>query len=164
MKAISQEQKQAMDQASLTERFLNHPLPRSQGHCNLPFFSAWVSNTGTDRPGAEGWQKVLIPKTYPKVAWEVRGLQSTAVKNFLYWSLKGTWSGGYLGLIRFMFRLGFTTEAIDRIWCGGYYDRYLSILPGASLSTPILVKFREFNFEDYDIPVQEVLTYEGNSW
>ena len=40
MKTISQEQKQAIEQA-LTERLLQHPLlPRSQGYCNLSLFSS----------------------------------------------------------------------------------------------------------------------------
>ena len=42
------------------------------------------------------------------------------------------------------------------------YDRYLEHFAGHTMSTIYPCQVQEFNFENHDIPVQEVLIYEGN--
>ena len=58
--------------------------------------------------------------------------------------------------------LAFTREGYRIGYGGGYYDRYLEHFAGQSLSTIYPCQVQEFNFENHDIPVQEVLIYEGN--
>ena len=45
---------------------------------------------------------------------------------------------------------------------GGYYDRYLTGYKGHTISTLYPFQIQEFIPDDHDIPVQEVLMYEGN--
>ena len=58
--------------------------------------------------------------------------------------------------------LAFTTEGYRIGYGGGYYDRYLEHFAGHTMSTIYPCQVQEFNLENHDIPVQEVLTYEGN--
>ena len=58
--------------------------------------------------------------------------------------------------------LAFTREGYRIGYGGGYYDRYLENFAGQSLSTIYPFQVQEFNLEDHDIPVQEVLIDEGN--
>ena len=58
--------------------------------------------------------------------------------------------------------LAFTREGYRIGYGGGYYDRYLEHFAGHTMSTIYPCQVQEFNSENHDIPVQEVLTYEGN--
>ena len=58
--------------------------------------------------------------------------------------------------------LAFTTEGYRIGYGGGYYDRYLEHFAGHTMSTIYPCQVQGFNLEDHDIPVQEVLIYEGN--
>lgn len=58
--------------------------------------------------------------------------------------------------------LVFTTEDYRIGYGGGYYDRYLIGYKGHTISTLYPFQIQEFIPDDHDIPVQEVLMYEGN--
>ena len=66
MKALSQEQKQAMDRA-LTERFLNHPFyQEAQNIATYLSFPHEFQTQELIKQALKDGKKVLIPKTYPR--------------------------------------------------------------------------------------------------
>ena len=58
--------------------------------------------------------------------------------------------------------LTFTREGYRIGYGGGYYDRYLENFAGQTMSTIYPCQIQTFNPDSHDIPVQEVLIYEGN--
>ena len=166
MKALSQEQKQAMDQV-LTERFLQHPFYQEAKTIAtyLSFPHEFQTQELIEQALKDG-KKVLIPKTYPKGRMEfvVYDPQQLAKTSFGLLEPQGDLEvvePSQIDLIHVP-GLAFTREGYRIGYGGGYYDRYLENFAGQSLSTIYPFQVQEFNLEDHDIPVQEVLTYEGN--
>ena len=166
MKTLSQEQKQAMDQA-LTERFLNHPVyQEAKVIATYLSFPHEFQTQGLIDQALKGGKKVLIPKTYPKGRMEfvVYHPQQLAKTSFGLLEPQGDLEvvePYQIDLIHVP-GLAFTTEGYRIGYGGGYYDRYLEHFAGHTMSTIYPCQVQEFNSENHDIPVQEVLIYEGN--
>ena len=166
IKAISQEQKQAMDQA-LTERFLNHPFYQEAKTIAtyLSFPHEFQTQELIEQALKDG-KKVLIPKTYPKGRMEfvVYDPQQLVKTSFGLLEPQGDLEvvePSQIDLIHVP-GLAFKTEGYRIGYGGGYYDRYLEHFAGQSLSTIYPCQIQDFNSEDHDIAVQEVLIDEGN--
>ena len=166
MKALSQEQKQAMDRA-LTERFLQHPFYQEAKviATYLSFPHEFQTQELIKRMLKDG-KKVLIPKTYPKgrmefVVYDPKQLAKTSFGLLEPQGDLEVVEPSQIDLIHVP-GLAFTTEGYRIGYGGGYYDRYLENFAGHTTSTIYPCQIQEFNLEDHDIPVQEVLTYEGN--
>ena len=166
MKALSQEQKQAMDRV-LTERFLQHPFYQEVKTIAtyLSFPHEFQTQELIKRMLKDG-KKVLIPKTYPKgrmefVVYDPKQLAKTSFGLLEPQGDLEVVEPSQIDLIHVP-GLAFTREGYRIGYGGGYYDRYLEHFAGQSLSTIYPCQVQEFNFENHDIPVQEVLIYEGN--
>ena len=166
MKALSQEQKQAMDRA-LTERFLQHPFyQEAKVIATYLSFPHEFQTQGLIKQALKEGKKVLIPKTYPKGRMEfvVYDPQQLAKTSFGLLEPQGDLEvvePSQIDLIHVP-GLAFTTEGYRIGYGGGYYDRYLEHFTGHTLSTVYPCQIQEFNLENHDIPVQEVLIDEGN--
>ena len=166
MKALSQEKKQAMNRA-LTERFLRHPFYQEAKviATYISFPHEFQTQELIEQALKDG-KKVLIPKTYPKGRMEfvVYDPQQLVKTSFGLLEPQGNLEmvePSQIDLIHVP-GLAFTTEGYRIGYGGGYYDRYLENFAGHSLSTIYPCQVQEFDFENHDIPVQEVLIYEGN--
>ena len=166
MKAISQEQKQAIDQA-LTEQLLQHPFYQEAKTIAtyLSFPHEFQTQELIEQALKDG-KKVLIPKTYPKGRMEfvVYDPQQLVKTSFGLLEPQGDLEvvePSQIDLIHVP-GLAFTTEGYRIGYGGGYYDRYLEHFAGHTMSTIYPCQVQEFNSENHDIPVQEVLIYEGN--
>ena len=166
MKALSQEQKQAVDRA-LTDRLLQHPFYQEAKTIAtyLSFPHEFQTQELIKQALKEG-KKVLIPKTYPKGRMEfvVYNPQQLAKTSFGLLEPQGDLEvvePSQIDLIHVP-GLAFTTEGYRIGYGGGYYDRYLEHFAGHTMSTIYPCQVQEFNSENHDIPVQEVLIYEGN--
>ena len=166
MKTLSQEQKQAMDQV-LTERFLQHPFYQEAKTIAtyLSFPHEFQTQELIEQALKDG-KKVLIPKTYPKGRMEfvVYNPQQLAKTSFGLLEPQGDLEvvePSQIDLIHVP-GLAFTTEGYRIGYGGGYYDRYLEHFAGHTMSTIYPCQVQEFNSENHDIPVQEVLIDEGN--
>ena len=166
MKSLPQEQKQAIDQA-LTERLLQHPFYQEAKiiATYLSFPHEFQTQELIEQALKDG-KKVLIPKTYPKGRMEfvVYHPQQLAKTSFGLLEPQGDLEvvePSQIDLIHVP-GLAFTTEGYRIGYGGGYYDRYLEHFAGHTMSTIYPCQVQEFNSENHDIPVQEVLTYEGN--
>lgn len=166
MKTLSQEQKQAMDRA-LTERFLHHPF--YQEAKNIATYLSFPHEFQTQElieQALKDGKKVLIPKTYPKGRMEFVVYQPQQLVKTSFGLLEPQ---GDLEVVEpyqidliHVPGLAFTTEGYRIGYGGGYYDRYLEHFAGHTMSTIYPCQVQEFNFENHDIPVQEVLIDEGN--
>ena len=166
MKAISQEQKQAIDQA-LTERLLQHPFYQEAEviATYLSFSHEFQTQELIEQTLKDG-KKVLIPKTYPKgrMDFVVYNPQQLVKTSFGLLEPQGDLEvvdASQIDLIHVP-GLAFTTEGYRIGYGGGYYDRYLEHFPGHTLSTIYPCQIQDFIPENHDIPVQEVLIDEGN--
>ena len=166
MKTLSQEQKQAMDRV-LTERFLNHSFYQEAKTIAtyLSFPHEFQTQELIKRMLKDG-KKVLIPKTYPKgrMDFVVYHPQQLVKTSFGLLEPQGDLEvvePSQIDLIHVP-GLAFTTEGYRIGYGGGYYDRYLEHFAGHTMSTIYPCQVQEFNLENHDIPVQEVLIYEGN--
>ena len=166
MKAIPRKQKQAIDQA-LTEGLLQHPFYQEANTIAtyLSFPHEFQTQELIEQALKDG-KKVLIPKTYPKGRMEfvVYNPQQLAKTSFGLLEPQGDLEvvePSQIDLIHVP-GLAFTTEGYRIGYGGGYYDRYLEHFAGHTMSTIYPCQVQEFNFENHDIPVQEVLIYEGN--
>ena len=166
MKTLSQEQKQAMDRA-LTERFLQHPFYQEVKTIAtyLSFPHEFQTQELIKRMLKDG-KKVLIPKTYPKgrmefVVYDPKQLAKTSFGLLEPQGDLEVVEPSQIDLIHVP-GLAFTREGYRIGYGGGYYDRYLEHFAGHTMSTIYPCQVQEFNSENHDIPVQEVLTYEGN--
>lgn len=166
MKALSQEKKQAMNRA-LTERFLRHPFYQEAKviATYLSFPHEFQTQELIEQALKDG-KKVLIPKTYPKGRMEfvVYDPQQLVKTSFGLLEPQGNLEvvePSQIDLIHVP-GLAFTTEGYRIGYGGGYYDRYLEHFTGHTLSAIYPCQVQEFDFENHDIPVQEVLIYEGN--
>ena len=162
MKAVPQKQKIAMDQA-LTERFLNHPVYHEAKvvATYLSFPHEFQTQGLIDQVLKDG-KKVLIPKTYPKgrmefVVYDPQQLKKTSFGLLEPQGDLKVVDASQIDLIHVP-GLAFTREGY-RI---GYYDRYLENFAGQTMSTIYPCQIQTFNPDSHDIPVQEVLIYEGN--
>ena len=166
MKAVPQKQKIAMDQA-LTERFLNHPVyQEAKVIATYLSFPHEFQTQGLIEQALKDGKKVLIPKTYPKGRMEfvVYHPQQLVKTSFGLLEPQGDLEvvePSQIDLIHVP-GLAFTTEGYRIGYGGGYYDRYLEHFAGHTMSTIYPCQVQEFNSENHDIPVQEVLIYEGN--
>ena len=166
MKTLSQEQKQAMDR-DLTERFLQHPFYQEAKviATYLSFPHEFQTQELIEQALKDG-KKVLIPKTYPKGRMEfvVYHPQQLVKTSFGLLEPQGDLEvvePYQIDLIHVP-GLAFTTEGYRIGYGGGYYDRYLEHFAGHTMSTIYPCQVQEFNSENHDIPVQEVLIDEGN--
>ena len=166
MKALSQEQKQALDQ-TLTERLLHHPFYQEAKviATYLSFPHEFQTQELIEQALKDG-KKVLIPKTYPKGRMEfvVYNPQQLVKTSFGLLEPKGELEvveASQIDLIHVP-GLAFTTEGCRIGYGGGYYDRYLEHFTGHTLSTIYPCQVQDFITENHDIPVQEVLIDEGN--
>ena len=166
MKAISQEQKQAIDQA-LTERLLQHPFYQEAKviASYLSFPHEFQTQELIEQALKDG-KKVLIPKTYPKgrMDFVVYNPQQLVKTSFGLLEPQGDLEvvdASQIDLIHVP-GLAFTTEGYRIGYGGGYYDRYLEHFPGHTLSTVYPCQIQDFSPENHDIPVQEVLIDERN--
>ena len=166
MKAIPQEQKQAMDQA-LTERLLQHPFYQEAKviATYLSFPHEFQTQELIEQALRDG-KKVLIPKTYPKgrMDFVVYNPQQLVKTSFGLLEPQGDLEvvdASQIDLIHVP-GLAFTREGYRIGYGGGYYDRYLKHFTGHTLSTVYPCQIRDFIPEDHDIPVQEVLIDERN--
>ena len=166
MKTLSQEQKQAMDRV-LTEGFLQHPFYQEAKTIAtyLSFPHEFQTQELIKRMLKDG-KKVLIPKTYPKGRMEfvTYDPQQLAKTSFGLLEPQGDLEvvePSQIDLIHVP-GLAFTTEGYRIGYGGGYYDRYLEHFAGHTMSTIYPCQVQEFNSENHDIPVQEVLIDEGN--
>ena len=166
MKALSQEQKQAIDQA-LTERLLQHPFyQEAKIIATYLSFPHEFQTQGLIEQALKDGKKVLIPKTYPKGRMEfvVYNPQQLAKTSFGLLEPQGDLEvvePSQIDLIHVP-GLAFTTEGYRIGYGGGYYDRYLEHFAGHTMSTIYPCQVQEFNSEDHDIAVQEVLIDERN--
>ena len=166
MKAISQEQKPAIDQA-LTERLLHHPFYQEAKviATYLSFPHEFQTQELIEQAQKDG-KKVLIPKTYPKGRMEfvVYRPQQLVKTSFGLLEPQGDLEvvdASQIDLIHVP-GLAFTTEGYRIGYGGGYYDRYLKHITGHTLSTIYPCQIQDFSPENHDIPVQEVLIDERN--
>ena len=166
MKAISQEQKQAIDQA-LTERLLQHPFYQEAEviATYLSFSHEFQTQELIEQTLKDG-KKVLIPKTYPKgrMDFVVYNPQQLVKTSFGLLEPQGDLEvvdASQIDLIHVP-GLAFTREGYRIGYGGGYYDRYLEHFAGQTMSTIYPCQIQTFNPDSHDIPVQEVLIYEGN--
>ena len=166
MKTLSQEQKQAMDRV-LTEGFLQHPFYQEAKTIAtyLSFPHEFQTQELIEQALKDG-KKVLIPKTYPKGRMEfvVYHPQQLVKTSFGLLEPQGDLEvvePSQIDLIHVP-GLAFTTEGYRIGYGGGYYDRYLEHFAGHTMSTIYPCQVQEFNSENHDIPVQEVLIDEGN--
>ena len=139
MKALSQEQKRAMDRA-LTERFLHHPF--YQEAKNIATYLSFPHEFQTQElieQALKDGKKVLIPKTYPKGRMEfvVYHPQQLVKTSFGLLEPQGDLEVVELSQIDLIHvpGLAFTTEGYRIGYGGGYYDRYLEHFTGHTLST-----------------------------
>ena len=166
MKALPLEQKQAMDQA-LTDQFLKHPFYQEAKviATYLSFPHEFQTQELIEQALKDG-KKVLIPKTYPRgrMDFVVYNPQQLVKTSFGLLEPQGDLEvvdASQIDLIHVP-GLAFTTKGYRIGYGGGYYDRYLKHFPGHTLSTVYPCQIQEFIPDDHDIPVQEVLMYEGN--
>ena len=166
MKAISQEQKQFIDQ-TLTERLLQHPFYQEAKiiATYLSFPHEFQTQELIEQALKDG-KKVLIPKTYPKgrMDFVVYNPQQLVKTSFGLLEPQGDLEvvdASQIDLIHVP-GLAFTTEGYRIGYGGGYYDRYLEQFSGHTLSTIYPCQIQDFIPENHDIPVQEVLIDEGN--
>ena len=166
MKANPREQKQFIDQA-LTERLLQHPFYQEAKiiATYLSFPHEFQTQELIEQALKDG-KKVLIPKTYPKGRMEfvVYHPQQLVKTSFGLLEPQGDLEvvdPSQIDLIHVP-GLAFTTEGYRIGYGGGYYDRYLEHFAGHTMSTIYPCQIQNFNSEDHDIPVQEVLIDEGN--
>ena len=166
MKALSQEQKQAIDQA-LNERLLQHPFYQEAKviATYLSFPHEFQTQELIEQALRDG-KKVLIPKTYPKgrMDFVVYDPQQLVKTSFGLLEPQGDLEVVDVSQIDLIHvpGLAFTTEGYRIGYGGGYYDRYLKHFSGNTLSTVYPCQIRDFIPEDHDIPVQEVLVDERN--
>ena len=166
MKALSQEQKQAMDRA-LTERFLQHPFyQEAKTIATYLSFPHEFQTQELIEQALKDDKKVLIPKTYPKgrMDFVVYHPQQLVKTSFGLLEPQGDLEvvePSQIDLIHVP-GLAFTTEGYRIGYGGGYYDRYLEHFAGHTMSTIYPCQVQEFNSEDHDIAVQEVLIDERN--
>ena len=166
MKAISLEQKQFIDQA-LTERLLQHPFYQEAKviASYLSFSHEFQTQELIDQALKDG-KKVLIPKTYPKgrMDFVVYDPQQLVKTSFGLLEPQGDLEvvpASQIDLIHVP-GLAFSKEGYRIGYGGGYYDRYLEHFTGHTLSTIYPCQIQDFIPEKHDIPVEEVLTDEGN--
>ena len=166
MKAISQEQKQAMDQA-LTDQFLKHPFyQEAKVIVTYLSFPHEFQTQGLIEQALKDDKKVLIPKTYPKgrmdfVVYHPQQLVKTAFGLLEPQGDLEVVDASQIDLIHVP-GLVFTTKGYRIGYGGGYYDRYLKHITGHTLSTIYPCQIQDFSPENHDIPVQEVLIDERN--
>ncbi|MEZ7623001.1 5-formyltetrahydrofolate cyclo-ligase [Streptococcus sp. 20925_1_69] len=166
MKAISQEQKQAMDQA-LTDQFLKHPFyQEAKVIATYLSFPHEFQTQGLIEQALKDDKKVLIPKTYPKgrmdfVVYHPQQLVKTAFGLLEPQGDLEVVDASQIDLIHVP-GLVFTTKGYRIGYGGGYYDRYLKHITGHTLSTIYPCQIQDFSPENHDIPVQEVLIDERN--
>lgn len=166
MKAISQEQKQAIEQA-LTERLLHHPFyQEAKVIATYLSFPHEFQTQGLIEQALRDGKKVLIPKTYSKgrMDFVIYDLQQLVKTSFGLLEPQGNLEvvdASQIDLIHVP-GLAFTMEGYRIGYGGGYYDRYLEQFTGHTLSTVYHYQVQDFIPENHDIPVQEVLIDEGN--
>ena len=166
MKALPQEQKQALDQA-LTEQLLQHPFyQEAKVIATYLSFPHEFQTQELIEQALRDCKKVLIPKTYSKgrMDFVVYDSQQLVKTSFGLLEPQGDLEVVDVSQIDLIHvpGLAFTREGYRIGYGGGYYDRYLEHFTGHTLSTVYPCQIRDFIPEDHDIPVQEVLIDERN--
>ena len=164
MKALPQEQKQFIDQA-LTERLLQHPFyQEAKVIATYLSFPHEFQTQELIEQALKDDKKVLIPKTYPKgrMDFVVYDPQQLVKTSFGLLEPQGNLEVVDVSQIDLIHvpGLAFTTKGYRIGYGGGYYDRYLADFKGMTVSTIYLYQLVDFQPDDCDIPVQEVLICE----
>ena len=166
MKAISQEQKQFIDQ-TLTEQLLHHPFyQEAKVIATYLSFPHEFQTQGLIEQALKDGKRVLTPKTYPKgrMDFVVYNPQQLAKTSFGLLESQGDLEvvdASQIDLIHVP-GVAVTTKGYRIGYGGGYYDRYLEQFSGHTLSTVYPCQIQDFISENHDIPVQEVLIDERN--
>ena len=166
LKALPQAQKEKMDHA-LTKRFLHHPF--YQEAKTIATYLSFPHEFQTDsliKQTQKDGKEIVIPKTYPKgkmdfVLYEPEKLERNS---FGLLEPQGDFTilePSQIDLIHVP-GLAFTNEGYRIGYGGGYYDRYLADFDGKTVSTLYPFQLLDFQHQTFDIPVQEVICYEGN--
>lgn len=166
MKAVALEQKRTMDQV-LTERFLQHPFyQEAEVIATYLSFPHEFQTQGLIEQALKDGKLVLIPKTYPKgrmefVLYEPQRLVRTSFGLLEPDGDVTVIDPSQIDLIHVP-GVVFTTDGYRIGYGGGYYDRYLAAHGGHTISTLYPFQIQVFDPDSHDIPVEEVLIYEGN--
>lgn len=166
MKAISQEQKQFIDQ-TLTDRLLQHPFyQEAKVIATYLSFSHEFQTQELIEQALKDGKKVLIPKTYPKgrmdfVVYDPQRLVKTAFGLLEPQGDLEVVDASQIDLIHVP-GLAFMIKGYRIGYGGGYYDRYLEHFTGHTMSTIYPCQIQDFIPENHDIPVEEVLIDERN--
>ena len=166
LKALPQAQKEEMDHA-LTERFLHHPF--YQVAKTIATYLSFPHEFQTDsliKQAKKDGKEIVIPKTYPKgqmdfVVYEPEKLERNSFGLLEPQGSITVVQPAQIDLIHVP-GLAFTNEGYRIGYGGGYYDRYLADFDGKTISTLYPFQLLEFQHQTLDIPVQEVIRYEGN--
>ena len=166
LKGLPQAQKEEMDHA-LTERFLHHPFYQEAKTIAtyLSFPHEFQTDSLIKRAQKDG-KEIVIPKTYPKgkmdfVLYEPEKLERNSFGLFEPQGDFTILEPSQIDLIHVP-GLAFTNEGYRIGYGGGYYDRYLADFDGKTVSTLYPFQLLDFQHQTFDIPVQEVICYEGN--
>lgn len=166
MKSLDKEQKSIMDQA-LTKHFLQHPFyEEARIIATYLSFSHEFQTKELIEQALKDGKQVLVPKTYPKGKMDFVVYNPQQLVRTSFGLLEP--EGELLVVDPFQIDLihvpglVYTTEGHRIGYGGGYYDRYLTAYKGHTLSTLYPFQIQEFIPDDHDVPVQEVLMYEGN--
>lgn len=166
MKSLDKEQKSIMDQA-LTKRFLQHPFyEEARVIATYLSFSHEFQTKELIEQALKDGKQVLVPKTYPKGKMDFVVYNPQQLVRTSFGLLEP--EGELLVVDPFQIDLihvpglVYRTEGHRIGYGGGYYDRYLDKFSGHTLSTIYHFQIQQFFPDDFDIPIEEVLIYEGN--
>ena len=166
LKSLSKEEKQSMNDW-LTDQFFQHPFYKeAKTIATYLSFPHEFQTAKLIEQAQKGGKTILIPKTYPQgkmdfVLYEPEKLERNS---FGLLEPQGDFTilePSQIDLIHVP-GLAFNPSRYRVGYGGGYYDRYLEQFSGHSISTIYPCQIQDFHPDSHDIPVEEVLIYEGN--
>ena len=164
LKFLSSEEKEVMD-AWLTEQLLLHPFYKEAKTIAtyLSFPHEFQTARLIEQAQKDG-KTLLIPKTYPhgKMDFVLYEPEKLERNSFGLLEPQGDFTiveTSKIDLIHVP-GLAFNPSGYRVGYGGGYYDRYLSIYSGKTISTLYPCQIQDFQPDPHDIPVEEVLIYE----
>ena len=164
LKSLSAEEKEVMD-AWLTEQLLLHPFYKEAK--TIATYLSFPHEFQTARlieQAQKDEKTILIPKTYPyrKMDFVLYEPEKLERNSFGLLEPQGDFTiveTSKIDLIHVP-GLAFNPSGYRVGYGGGYYDRYLSIYSGKTISTLYPCQIQDFQPDPHDIPVEEVLIYE----
>lgn len=166
LKSLSKEEKQRMNDW-LTEQFFQHPFYKeAKTIATYLSFPHEFQTAELIKQAQKDGKEIVIPKTYPKgrmdfVLYEPEKLERNSFGLLEPQGSITVVQPAQIDLIHVP-GLAFTNEGYRIGYGGGYYDRYLADFDGKTISTLYPFQLLEFQHQTFDIPVQEVIRYEGN--